>query len=196
MRTLYFKTHLAKDLPHNCCVVNVPALLKELIVHACQFCSLKKTVKRECHLIDVIIDQLCGIQVVPLQLPHPSDPRAVHIAEALLADPSDRRTLLQRCQRAGASKRTLERVFQRDVGMSLGKLAPTITAHACHAPPGGRSESDACGARRRIRHAKRIHFDAQESFGNDTNSIFQSNYQTWLTQQRAYWVEKRAAFGS
>jgi AraC-like DNA-binding protein len=120
MRTLYFKTRLAKDLPRNCCVVNVPTLLKELILHACQFPSLKKTVKRECHLIDVIIDQLCGIQVVPLQLPHPCDPRAVHFAEALLADPSDRRTLLQLCQRAGASKRTLERVFQRDVGMSLG----------------------------------------------------------------------------
>jgi AraC-like DNA-binding protein len=120
MRTLYFSPRLAKDLPRDCCVVNVAALLKELILHACKFPALKKAVKAQRHLINLIIDLLCEIQVVPLQLPHPSDPRAVHLAEAMLADPGDRRTLLELCRTAGASKRTMERVFQTDVGMTLG----------------------------------------------------------------------------
>jgi AraC-like DNA-binding protein len=59
--------------------------------------------------------------MVPLQLPNPSDPRALWIAEGLLADPSDRRALLQICKTAGAGKRTVEGLFQEDVGMTFGK---------------------------------------------------------------------------
>jgi AraC-like DNA-binding protein len=105
----------------HCCVVNVSPLLKELILHACTLASLKKTVQVQQHLIDVIIDQLEAIQMVPLQLPAPSDPRAIRVAKLLSADPSDRRTLAGICKVAGASKRTVERLFQEDVGMTFGK---------------------------------------------------------------------------
>lgn len=121
MRTLYLKPRLAQALPRNCCVVNVSPLLKELIVYACTFPALKKTVRRQGHLIDLIIDQLEAIQMVPLQLPHLSDPRALRVADALLANPSDPRTLPQLCKRGGASKRTVERLFQEEVGMTFRK---------------------------------------------------------------------------
>lgn len=65
-------------------------------------------------LIDVIIDQLAVIQMVPLQLPNPSDSRAQRIANVLFGDPSDRRPLAEIC-------RTVERLFQTDAGMSFGK---------------------------------------------------------------------------
>lgn len=121
MRTLYLRQRLARTLPRDCCVVNVSPLLKELILQACTLASLKKTVQVQCHLIDVIIDQLEAIQMVPLQLPTPSDPRAIRVAKLLSADPSDRRTLACICKMAGASKRTVERLFQEDVGMTFGK---------------------------------------------------------------------------
>ena len=121
MRTLYLKPRLARTLPRDCGVVNVSPLLKELILHACTFPALKKTIKRQGHLIHMILDQLEAIQMVPLQLPNPSDPRALRIAAALLADPSDRRPLARFAKAAGASKRTLERLFQEDVGMTFGK---------------------------------------------------------------------------
>jgi AraC-like DNA-binding protein len=72
-------------------------------------------------LICVIIDQLEVIQMIALQLPNPSDPRAIRVADVLLADPSDRRPLTRICKIAGASKRTVERLFQEDVGMTFGK---------------------------------------------------------------------------
>jgi AraC-like DNA-binding protein len=121
MRTLYLRPRLARTLPRDCCVVNVSPLLKELILHACAFATLKKKIKWQGHLISVIIDQLEAIQMVPLQLPNPSDPRALRIAEVLLADPSDHRQLTHVCKVAGASKRTVERLFREDVGMTLGK---------------------------------------------------------------------------
>lgn len=121
MRTLYFKPRPAKALPRNCCVVNVSALLKELILHACAFPALNKTIRAQRHLIAVIIDQLEMIPMVPLQLPNPRDRRALRVAEILSSDPSDRRPLTHICKLAGASKRTIERLFQNDVGMSCGK---------------------------------------------------------------------------
>ena len=121
MRTLYLKPRLAKTLPRDCCVVNVSPLLKELILHACTFAGLRKSIKAQGHLIDVMLDQLRAISTVPLQLPNPSDPRAVRIAEVLIAKPDDPRTLAQICKAGGASKRTVERLFQEDVGMSFGK---------------------------------------------------------------------------
>lgn len=121
MRTLYFRPHLAKALPRDCCVINVPPLLRELILSACAVDVLRKRVGRQRHLIDVILDQLEVVQMVALQLPHLSDPRAARIANALMADPSDRRTLAQFCKLAGASKRTLERLFAEEAKMTFGK---------------------------------------------------------------------------
>ena len=121
MRTLYMTRRLARGLPRSCCVANVSPLLKELILHACAIGALRRTDTRQRHLIHVILDQLVGIALVPLQLPTPSDPRALRVATMLLDDPSDRQPLTRICQDAGASKRTLERLFQHDVGMTFGK---------------------------------------------------------------------------
>jgi AraC-like DNA-binding protein len=121
MRTLYLKPRFARALPRGCCVVNVSPLLKELILHACGFAGLNKKTRWQCHLIDLLMDQLETIRTVPLQLPNPSDPRALRIAEALLSDPGDQRTLAQICKVTGAGKRTVERRFQEETGMTFGK---------------------------------------------------------------------------
>jgi AraC-like DNA-binding protein len=121
MRTLYLKRRLARTLPRGCCVVHVSGLLKELILHTCALGALSKTVRWQASLIHVILHQLEAIQVVPLQLPNPSDERALRVAKMLWDDPSDRQTLSGLCKEAGASKRTIERLFQEDVGMTFGK---------------------------------------------------------------------------
>jgi AraC-like DNA-binding protein/quercetin dioxygenase-like cupin family protein len=121
MRTLYLAPRLGKVLPDSCCVVSVSPLLRELILHACTFGKLKITRRREEHLVDMILDQLRAIETVALQLPNPSDPRALRVASILITDPGDRRPLSRICRGAGASKRTVERLFQSEIGMSLGR---------------------------------------------------------------------------
>ena len=121
MRTLYLKTRLAKRLPRDCCVIHVSALLKELVLHACNLRSLKRTVKWQAHLVAVILHQLEAVQMVPLQLPVLSDPRLVRIEEIFARDPADPRTLAQLCKQSGASKRSVERLFQQEIGMTFGK---------------------------------------------------------------------------
>jgi AraC-like DNA-binding protein len=121
MRTLYLRPRLAKTLPRSCCVLNVSALLKELILQACMLAALNSKNERQRHLIALILDQLETIQTVSLQLPNPSDPRALRVAGVLLADPGDQRTLTQICKEIGAGKRTIERRFQDETGMTFGK---------------------------------------------------------------------------
>jgi AraC-like DNA-binding protein len=120
MRTLYVKTHLIA-FSRTCCVVGVSPLLRELILHACTFLGLRRRVRAEAHLIDMIVDQLARLEISPLQLIHPSDPRAARIAVALSRDPGDRRSLAAVCEAAGASKRTIERIFLLETHMSLGQ---------------------------------------------------------------------------
>ena len=121
MRTLYLKTGLATSMPRACCVVNVSPLLSELILHACTCGSLSSRVAAHRHLIDVIVDQLKAVQTVPLQLPTLADPRAQRLAELLNADPGNRQSLARVCRTVGASGRTVERLFQEETGMTLGK---------------------------------------------------------------------------
>ncbi|HXM64989.1 MAG TPA: helix-turn-helix transcriptional regulator [Terriglobales bacterium] len=121
MRTLYLRPRLASTLPRNCCVINVSPLLKELILHACTLTALKKSIQWQRHLIEVIVDQLKVIQMVPLQLPNLSDRRALRVAHTLIADPSNRQPLARICKGSGAAKRTIERLFQEEAGMTFGK---------------------------------------------------------------------------
>lgn len=121
MRTLYLRPRLGKRLPRDCCVINVSTLLKELILHACSVRTLKTRVKWQAHLVAVILHQLEAVQTIPLQLPHLSDPRLVRIAEILMRDPRNSRTLAQLCKRTGAGKRSVERLFQQEIGMTFGK---------------------------------------------------------------------------
>lgn len=121
MRTLYLRARLARGLPRNCCVLNVSSLLKELILHACKFPTLTRRVRVQARLIDIILDQLETVQSIALQLPNPSDARAIRVAEILSADPSDPRPLQEICERTGASKRTIERLFQLETHMTLGE---------------------------------------------------------------------------
>ena len=121
MRTLYLKPRLVRALPRSCSVVNVSALLKELIIYACHYPALERRVKAHSHLIALILDQLESVQSIPLQLTSPNDPRARRVAQFVLADPADQRPLQEICKLAGASKRTIERLFQQETNMTLGR---------------------------------------------------------------------------
>jgi len=121
LRTLYLRRKLARGLPRECTVVNISPLLKELILYACQFEALNKRIEARRHLIEVILDLLRSSQTQPLQLPRPVDSRAKCVADLLYCDPGSPVPTEEICTRAGASKRTIERLFRQDTGMTLGR---------------------------------------------------------------------------
>lgn len=121
MRTLYVIPNFVRALAKNCFVLNVSPLLRELILHACGFPRLNRKVPAQKRILEIIVDQLAVAPSVPLQLPHPSDARALRVAEALLADPSEPRTLAALCKDCGGSKRTIERLFLAETKMTFGR---------------------------------------------------------------------------
>jgi AraC-like DNA-binding protein len=120
MRTLYLHPSATKGLPTACRVVTVPRLLHELILHAVGLPSDYPPDGAEARLMAVIPDQLRALRPEPLHLPMPSDRRLRVVADALIRDPADNDTIRDWARRAGASERTLARLFRRETGMTFG----------------------------------------------------------------------------
>jgi len=83
--------------------------------------SSKKTVDWQGHLIAVVVHQLQAVQMIPLQLPHLSAPRLVRIAQLFTKTRGDRQRSLRFAGRVEPRKRSVERLFQQDIGMTFGK---------------------------------------------------------------------------
>lgn len=60
MRTLYLLPKLCRTLPARCFVMNVSALLKELILPACKFSKLSKKTATERRIVELLVDHLRG----------------------------------------------------------------------------------------------------------------------------------------
>lgn len=114
MRTLYFRPALVRGLPRRCCVVAVSNLVKELILHACAHGA-------DHHVNALLTRQLRALTTLALELPMPSDARARRVAERLADDPGVQTELALLCRDAGASRRTIERSFLAETGLSLGR---------------------------------------------------------------------------
>lgn len=93
MRTLYISPRLCRTVPRRCLVINISSLLRELILHACQFSKLRKRVVAEQHVIELILDKLKLVESIPIQLPHPHDSRARKLADRLRTNPREQRSL-------------------------------------------------------------------------------------------------------
>src|SRR2546425_1974562 len=121
VRTLYLRTGLSDSLPVDCCVVNVSPLLRELILRTIEIGMLDRNVPSHKHLIDIILDQFHALPTVPLKLPMPVEARALRVAEMVRDNPGDAKPLAHLSRKIGASKRTIERLFQSETEMTFGK---------------------------------------------------------------------------
>lgn len=74
----------------------------------------------------VVFDLLEPVDVVPLGARLPADDRAHRVAGALMADPSDLRTLAEHGTVVGASSRTLARLFVSETGLGFGQWRTQI----------------------------------------------------------------------
>ena len=119
MRTLYLAP--AGDDPRlaACRAIEVAPLLRELILHIVRIGMLDVADPAHARLEEVLIDLLAQGETAPLVLPLPDDPRARRFAERLLADPADLTPLADLARGAGASFRTLQRLFLAQTGLSL-----------------------------------------------------------------------------
>jgi AraC-like DNA-binding protein len=105
----------------GCNVVNVSPLVRELIA-ACAGQSWDYPPdSHAARLAQVLLEKLDPNEQAPLELPAVSDSRAARVADMLRADPADQRPLAELAPLAGASHRTVERLFLSEARMSFGR---------------------------------------------------------------------------
>ena len=119
MRTLYIIPGAASKLPQECCVVSVPPLLRELILHAVTLPRLYELNSLAERIMNLVVDLVQILKIAPLDLPMPTDVRLKKISDTLTINPGDNRTLKDWGKRVGASDRTLARRFRIETGMSF-----------------------------------------------------------------------------
>nr|WP_166174827.1 helix-turn-helix transcriptional regulator [Altererythrobacter segetis] len=121
MRTLYFPTEMSGGLPGECCALDVTPLLRELALELVERCPIDATDDAGMRLSAVALDLIAQARVLPLQLPLPRDPRALRLADRLLADPASPAELPELARAAGASARTIQRLFLAETGLPFSR---------------------------------------------------------------------------
>ena len=119
MRTLYLRNRLSARLEQRCAVLHVTPLLRELIVETVRVGQLRMRNRYECALRDLLISQLQKASPMPTFVTLPREGRALAVAQAILQNPAEPKTLAALCLRTGVSVRTIERRFLSEVGTSF-----------------------------------------------------------------------------
>lgn len=117
LRTLYVAPSAIPPALNSCRVVEVSPLLRELI--AAIDAPEPPGTQRERWLGSLILDELSHAAPLPLQVPLPRDKRLLSLCNAILGDPARTWTLEQWARYAGASSRTIARLFQQELGMNF-----------------------------------------------------------------------------
>jgi AraC-like DNA-binding protein len=129
IRTLYL--HPAAMRWHGCRVIEVSRLLRELVLHLDVAPGSAPTTPREQHLSALILDELRAAAPVRLGVDLPADKRLRALCEAVLEQPARWATIASLAQHAGASPRTVARLFRSELGTSFGQWRQQVLlAHA------------------------------------------------------------------
>ncbi|WP_293678116.1 helix-turn-helix transcriptional regulator [uncultured Phenylobacterium sp.] len=119
MRTLYLAPADPDARLTACRAIEVAPLLRELILHIVRIGMLDVNDAGHARMEGLLIDLLAAGETAPLELPLPADPRARAFAERILAEPGAEASLTDLARGAGASLRTLQRLFLAEAGLSL-----------------------------------------------------------------------------
>lgn len=133
MRTLYVHADAARTLWDRCQVIEVPPLLRELILALTSEPIAYAPEGRAGQIATLLLTELRSAPVVPIQIPWPKDRRLQAICRAILDQPGLDRRLEDWGGEVGASGRTLIRLFQAELGLNYRQWVQQVRlADALH----------------------------------------------------------------
>lgn len=119
VRTLYIEDNARPGLPHDCRVLEIPELLRQLIIEAARIPIEYDVDGRDGRLMELILDELSVMRTTPLDVPMPRDERLVRVCHEILRDPAQKDALDGWADAAGMGRRTFTRTFRRETGISF-----------------------------------------------------------------------------
>src|SRR5579863_1276047 len=124
MRTLYLSSALMGFESAECRVVEVAPLLRELILRTVERMGLDSRTAHDSRIIGLLEDEvkraMAEAEDSPLALPMPGDERALALARFVLEKPLIDDSVDGLAKQHGVARRTLERRFRDETGMSFG----------------------------------------------------------------------------
>jgi len=117
MRTIYIEPSAAASYGNTCRLIEVSALLRQLILALLEEPIEYPIPGRGEHLAMLILSELAAAETVPIAIPWPRDRRLVAVCDAIAADPGSARTIEDHAADVGASARTLIRLFPQETGL-------------------------------------------------------------------------------
>jgi len=119
MRTLYVQPEHAQAIKHECHVLFVSPLLRELIVRAIALPPLYDERGMAGRLMMLILDEIALLPAQPLGLRMPTDARLVRLCEKVLSDLSTPDSIARLGASVGLSERSVMRLFFKETGLSF-----------------------------------------------------------------------------
>ncbi len=120
LRRLTIAPGMATQLPPEPFVIAVSTLLREAILRFLILMGEAPAEARRRRLLAVIMDEIAAAEPASWFLPLPRERRLLKVTRALLKDPSDTRSLEAFAPLAGASPRSLARLFVAHTGLTFG----------------------------------------------------------------------------
>ena len=117
MRTLYMRAGRSES--RGCAVLQVSPMLRELILETVRIGRLKYRKPLHRALRDLIVDAVKNSAPGGISVTMPADVRAIQVARALTGQTAPNQSVAEICAGAGASVRTIERIFLRELGVSI-----------------------------------------------------------------------------
>jgi AraC-like DNA-binding protein/quercetin dioxygenase-like cupin family protein len=127
MRTAYVRPQHCPITWTECTPVIVSTLMADLLEY---LMDDQLDAVRRAHAQNVLVDLLEPVSVVSFDVQMPTEERSRRVAELLVEDPSDDRTMAQWGHQVGASSRTLARAFVAETHMPFGRWRSLLRLRA------------------------------------------------------------------
>lgn len=121
LRTIYTKHNFKRFNRDLCAVYDIPPLMHELIVEICCRSVVTEESVEDRTLVQFWIQQLRKLSSISMSIPMPNDERARKFAKLLIKAPGTRIGLSNLAEQSGAGLRTIQRLFQDELGMSVSR---------------------------------------------------------------------------
>jgi len=127
-RTVYFAAEACAGLPRQPGLLEISGLMRELILALLEEPVAYDEAGRGGSVATLMLTELTRLPERPLKVPMPRDARALRVARALLENSSIDYDLDRWADEAGASRRTLARLFRRETGLGFAEWRSRLRA--------------------------------------------------------------------
>lgn len=111
----------AASVPQKCCTLSITPLLHEVIHRLATLAPLYDQTGPTTHLVAVLLNELIEMPTEQLHLPVMRHSKLRAIADALMENPADRRTVAEWSEAMALGERTLMRLVVAETGMTFSR---------------------------------------------------------------------------